>query len=323
MGVFRIIGSARQSFRVAARARVARFVTAGAVALVLSGCSALGLGYGQAPRLGVWWVDRYLDLDDAQGAQLRTALERWQAWHRNGPLAADLALLEQAAQEARQDATAEQTCQWLQRLEQRRDSYLATLAPALADLLPTLTAAQLRHLEARFAKNDADWRDEQLPRDPQKREQAAIDRVLDRTESLYGRLDRAQRDFIAERTRRSPWDPERWLVDRQARQRDTLETFAGWAASPGSLAQRQEQVQRWLVRALQPSSAALRQQREEVIAYQCRFAAELHNRTTERQREHAASKLLGYAASLRSHLPLAAAGSLAPPALSVPAPASR
>ena len=298
-------------------------MTAGAVALVLSGCSALGLGYGQAPRLGVWWVDRYLDLDDAQGTQLRAALVRWQAWHRNGPLAADLALLEQAAQEARQDTTAEQTCQWLQRLEQRRDSYLATLAPALAELLPTLTAAQLRHLEARFAKNDADWRDEQLPRDPQKREQAAIDRVLDRTESLYGRLDRTQRDFIAERTRRSPWDPERWLVDRQARQRDTLDTFAGWAASPGPLAQRQEQVQRWLVRALQPSSAALRQQREEVIAYQCRFAAELHNRTTERQREHAAGKLLGYAASLRSHLPLAAAGGRTPMALSAPDPASR
>jgi hypothetical protein len=293
------------------------------VALTLSGCSALGLGYGQAPRLGVWWVDRYLDLDDAQGLQLRTALERWQAWHRQGPLAADLALLEQAAQETRQDTTPEQTCQWLQRLEQRRDTYLATLAPALAELLPTLTPAQLRHLEQRFAKNDADWRDEQLPRDPQKREAAAIDRVLDRTESLYGRLDRAQRDFIAERTRRSPWDPERWLVDRQARQRDTLETFAGWAASPGPLAQRQEQVQRWLVRAMQPSSPALRQQREEVIAYQCRFAAELHNRTSASQREHAAGKLLGYAASLRSHLPLAAVGGRAPTALSVPAPASR
>ena len=281
-------------------------MTLAALALVLCGCSTLRLGYGQGARLGTWWVDRHLDLDDSQGRQVRAALDQWLAVHRQGALAGDVALLEQAAQEARHEATPEQVCGWWQKLEQRRDAYLQPLVPAMAELLPTLTPQQLRHLEARFAKNDATWRDEQLPRDPRQREQAAIDRVQERIESLYGRLDRSQRDFLAEQVRRSPWDAERWLTERQTRQRDTLERFAQLGAAAQHPRQRQEQVQAWLQRFTQPASEAQKSQRQVLMAYQCRFIAELHRRTTPAQRENVAGKLLGWAADLRSFVPAVA-----------------
>lgn len=286
-------------------------MTLAALALVLCGCSTLRLGYSQGARLGTWWVDRYLDLDDSQGRQVRAALDQWLVVHRQGAvaglgLAGDVALLEQAAQEARHEVTPEQVCGWWQKLEQRRDAYLQPLVPAIAELLPTLTPSQLRHLEARFARNDATWREEQLPRDPRQREQAAIDRVQERVESVYGRLDRGQRDFLAEQMRRSPWDAERWLIERQARQRDTLESFAQLGNPALSPRQRQELVQAWLLRVTQPASEAQKSQRQALMAYQCRFLAELHRRTTPAQRERAADKLLGWAADLRSFVPVAA-----------------
>jgi hypothetical protein len=271
--------------------------------LLISGCSTLRIGYGQGSTLGLWWLDRYVDFSPEQRPQARAAVEQWFAWHRRSQLAEDASLLEQAARESLQDATAAQACRWVGVLERKRDLYVAQAATAVAEIGATLSAEQLQHMERRFAKNSADWRDEFAQADPQERDEEAVARVEDRAEMLYGALERSQRQFIAEQVKRSPWEPERWLSERQADQRDLLLLLRQLGQGGQAPDQRVQMARTSLQRLLQPGNEALRQYREQLYQHQCRFTADLHNRMTPTQRKHAADKLSGWARDLRSFAP--------------------
>jgi hypothetical protein len=39
------------------------------MSLILTGCSAVRLGYNKLPEIASWWLDSYIDFSDAQGPQ--------------------------------------------------------------------------------------------------------------------------------------------------------------------------------------------------------------------------------------------------------------
>jgi hypothetical protein len=286
--------------------RPARVVMAAALlafTLLLGACSTLRWGYSQGSTLSYWWLDRYAGFTAAQAPQVRAALTQWLEWHRREQLGDDVALLEQAAREAPDDLSAAQVCGWWDVIEKKRDRYLAMMAPALAQIVPTLSARQWQQVQQRFDKTNATWRDEQLGADPVEREHSAVKRVVDRAEKLYGSFDRAQLDFITERMRRSPWDAQRWLDERQADQHDTLRTLSGLAQAGNSEAARQEIVRAWLRRVVQPSDVNTSAYRARLREDQCVFIAEVHGRSTAAQRRHAAETLRGWATDLRGFVP--------------------
>ena len=47
-----------------------------ALLLALSGCSAVKLGYANAPSLAYWWLNDYVEFSDAQTPKVRDALDR-------------------------------------------------------------------------------------------------------------------------------------------------------------------------------------------------------------------------------------------------------
>jgi Family of unknown function (DUF6279) len=303
----RIIGTAP----VTGVRRWCRGVTAAALWLAvctLAGCSSLPvrLGYSQGAMLTYWWADRHANFNDDQAPLVRAALAQWFDWHRRTQLADDLALLERAAAEAEGPVTAAQACGWWAVVEQRRDAYLAPLAAPLAEIAPTLSPAQWRHIQQRFDTVNADWRDKQLDPDPAQRERAAIDRLVERVELLYGRLDRAQIAFVGDWVRRSPWNAQRWLDDRVAHQRDALQTLRLLATPGQTPAAREALTRAWLARMAQPSDETARRYRDSVLENQCAFAAEMQVRSTPVQRRHAADTLRGWAQDLRGFVPTSA-----------------
>jgi len=272
-------------------------------ALLLAGCSNLKLAYGQAPTLAYWWLDRYADFVDDQKPRARAAVDQWFAWHRREQLAEDAALIDQLAREAEREFTGAQVCQWVKVYERKRDLYLTQFAPAVADVAATLGPQNLRQVEARFAKVNETWRDEHVQVDLKEREAATVKRVLDRAELLYGRLDRAQRGFVAQAMRQAPWDPERAYAERLADQREALAALQRLGQRSLSAEQRQELARGTLLHLVQASDEAQRRLREQLYRYQCQFAAELHNRMTPEQRRHAVERLHDWAQELRSFLP--------------------
>lgn len=306
-----------------------------ALTLLVGGCSALRLAYGQGNWLTYWWLDRHVSFDANQAPRVRAAIDQWFDWHRREGVADLATLLDQAAGEVRGDITPAQACAWWERLEQRRDRYLQRLVVPMAEVAATLTPQQIVNVRERFDKVNADWREEMIDGDARQRAQASVERVIERAERLYGRLDRGQKDWIADWMRRSPWDAQRWLDEREVDQRDTIMLLGELSALTGpggqggqnlSPAQRQERVRAWMRRVVEPSSEVTKAQRDRVLENQCEFAAALQSRTTPAQRDQAAQTLRGWADDLRSHqLPNLPNGPNGPaaPAVGLSAPAMR
>ena len=266
----------------------------------LAGCSALRVAYNTGPQLTWWWLDGYLDFTREQSPPVKAAIERWFDWHRQTQVPAYAALLAAVQAQVAEPLTPAAACQWNERLTD-------TLAPAVgralehaADLLPSLTEAQLRHLEQRNAKGLDEMRVEYLQADAAERLAASAKRAVSRAEQLYGRLDEPQRKVIAEGVAGSPFDAQGWLEERQRRQRDTTGTLRRLVAGRADRDQRLAALRALVERSQRSPSAAYRAYQIKLTDYNCAFAARIHNATTPAQRQRARANLKGWEEDLRA-----------------------
>jgi len=267
----------------------------------LTGCSALRIGYSQAPDLVYWWLDGYVDFDGDQTPKVRDALAEWFAWHRRTQLPEYAELLVKAQKEVQADTTPARVCEWQRELIRRARTAYERAEPAAADIVLTIAPAQIVHLEKRYAKNNDEFRDEYLQADPSRRAQKNLDRVLERAEMLYGRLDDAQRRRVGEQLARSPFDPEVWLAERQQRQQDALRLLRSMGAD-GSMTREQAAsgLRGYVDRIERSPREGYRRYAERLAEFNCTLAANLHNSTSTAQRRAAAKKLAGWESDVRA-----------------------
>ena len=204
--------------------RVNRWIIA-TLLVLLTGCSAVRLTYGQGALLAYWWMDRYLDFTSEQAPLVRGALADWFAWHRQTQLPEYADWLRELQPIARDNVTPEMVCQVAQAAQRRIESAYEHAVPLMAPLVRTLTPAQLDHLAQRYARNNKEAERDFLQPDPQERAEASLKRTVERAEMVYGSLDEPQRELVAAGLATSPFDPQRWLTERRARQQDILRTL--------------------------------------------------------------------------------------------------
>lgn len=270
------------------------------MALLLSGCSALRIGYSQAADLAYWWADGYADFNGEQTRRLRDALAQWFAWHRRTQLPDYAQLLARAQAEVRNDVTPVRVCEWQAELIKRAYVGFEQAAPAIADWALSVTPQQIQHIERRYAKNNEEFRDDYLQPDPRKRFEESVKRTVDRAESLYGRLDEAQRSRVADAMKRSPFDPDLWLAERKLRQQDALQMLRGLTADGASREQAVAALRVYVGRLERSPRETYRRYSERLADFNCAFAASLHNSTSPSQRRTAAGKLSGWEGDLRA-----------------------
>ncbi len=270
--------------------------------IALSGCSALRIGYATAPDLVYWWLDRYVDLDDAQTPTVRAALKQWFAWNRRTQLPDYGALLVRAQAEVLADTTPARVCEWQGDVLKRAHVAFDQIAPSVAGLMLTITPQQVRHIEQRYDKINTEFREDFLQADASERADTARKRVIDRAEMLYGRLDDAQRERIGEGLKRSPFDAELWFAERRFRQQDLLQGLRKLQTTEGGASREQAQaLLRGYVERLERSPREnYRRYYERLTDFNCAFGAQLHNATTAAQRKTAAGRLAGWQGDLRA-----------------------
>ena len=280
---------------------------------VLGACSALRIGYGQAPDLLYWYLDGYVDFNDNQTPKVREALAQFMAWHRRTQLPDYANQLVRAQAEVLADTSAARVCEWQAELLTRANAAFDRAVPAAAEFLLTVTPQQVQYLERHQAKQNVEFREDYLQPEPRKRNEVTLKRTLERAESLYGKLTDSQRARIAEGLLRSPFDPEAWFAERRQRQQDALSLMRRWgvdAAGRPAGAREQAgsemlpvQVQAALRAYVQGMAGSprepYRRYTERLNEFNCSFAAALHNTTSVAQRRAAAQKLAGWEGDVR------------------------
>lgn len=282
------------------RLSLAKSFIIGLALTLLSGCSALRLGYDNGPMLASFWLDRYLDLDRDQDAALRPALDEWFAWHRRTQLPEYSAALAALVSQAGHGISAEQVCAWNEEWRARLNGAIERALPAAAALLPLVTEAQWRHLERHYAEHNAKRREDLAPADPAKRVQAAFRRNEERAESFYGPLDDAQRRLLKEALAMSPLDSAVWLDEREERQRDLVRTLRALQREDASPARRVEVMRALAQRFAVSPDPAYRAFQARYTRFNCELTARLHNSASATQREHLRGKLAGWTDDLRA-----------------------
>jgi hypothetical protein len=270
------------------------------LAVLVAGCSLLKVGYGQASPLGFRWLDAYVDFDDAQSLRVRTALDEAMSWHRRTQLPDYVALLARAESEVQADTTPERACAWSSELRERADTLVQYALPTIVEVALTLTPAQIGNVEKRQAKTNAEYRDDHLQRDREKRRRAAVKREVERAEGLYGDLDDAQRDLVVRSVAASPYDPELSYAERIARQQDAIALIRRWRESGAGRDEALAQARGWVQRLERSPRENYRGYAERLADYNCGFASALHNTTNAAQRREAVKKLKGYENDLRA-----------------------
>ena len=271
------------------------------VLALTSGCSALRIGYGTAPDLVYWWLDRYVDFNGDQTPRVRQALAQWFAWHRRTQLPDYAALLVRAQAEVMADTSAARVCEWQADLIRRANTAFDRAVPAAADILLSITPEQIAHVEQRYAATNSEFRDDYLQPDPAKRAAANVKRTVERAETLYGTLDDKQRAQVATALARSPFDAELWLAERRMRQRDALQLLNKLTRDKAtSREQAQIALRGYADRIEHSPQEAYRRYSERLTEFNCAFAATLHNGMSTAQRRHAAQTLAGWEGDLRA-----------------------
>ena len=270
-----------------------------AVAGVLQACSVMKLAYNQAPDLAYWYLDAHLDLTGEQSLRLKASLNQLQAWHRQTQLPVYITALQQFQQQLPSDTTAAAACAVTADVRGKLGTVAQQAEPLAAGLAAMLNPGQLRHMEQKFAKTNAEAQDEERDDSRKIRQSKRYRKALSRAESLYGPLDEPQRAVIARRLEQSRFDIRVLFAERQRRQRDTLQTLQPLASSQSSPAQAQAALRGLIERTLSPPDPALRSYLDELSQENCQSFAELHNSTTPAQREKAVETLRRYEQDFR------------------------
>lgn len=273
------------------------------MSVILTGCSAVRLGYNNLPDIASWWLDSYIDFSDTQGPQAKAALQKLQTWHRKEELPAIAELLVQAQTLASQNITSEQACKIWEGAQVRIESFIQESSRLAAPVVSQLSAKQLKHLEKEWASRNEDWKKQWLQGTPDSRIKKRLDLAAERFNSFYGDLNLEQRQVLKQQFLQSTWTPEasyQLRLKRQQEQLIALQAMSSEITKPAMpLAQVEKALQSLILQSVRPKDTADLSKQLQLEQQACQNLAQLHNTMSPAQRLKAQRKLKDYETDVR------------------------
>ena len=273
------------------------------MSVILTGCSAVRLGYNNLPDIASWWLDSDIDFSDTQGPQAKAALQKLQTWHRKEELPAIAELLVQAQTLAPQNITPEQACKIWESAQVRIESFIQESSRLAAPVVSQLSAKQLKHLEKEWASRNEDWKKQWLQGTPDSRIKKRVDLAGERFNSFYGDLNLEQRQVLKQQFLQSTWAPEasyQLRLKRQQEQLIALQAMSSEITKPAMpLAQVEKTLQSLILQSVRPKDAADLSKQLQLEQQACQNLAQLHNTMSPAQRLKAQRKLKDYETDVR------------------------
>ena len=273
------------------------------MSVILTGCSAVRLGYNNLPDIASWWLDSYIDFSDTQGPQAKAALQKLQTWHRKEELPAIAELLVQAQTLAPQNITPEQACKIWEGAQVRIESFIQESSRLAAPVVSQLSAKQFKHLEKEWATRNEDWKKQWVQGTPDARIKKRVDLAAERFNSFYGDLNLEQRQVLKQQFLQSTWSPEESYQRRLKRQQEqlvALQAMSSEITKPAMpLPQVEKALQSLILQSVRPKDAVDLSKQLQLEQQACQNLAQLHNTMSPAQRLKAQRKLKDYETDVR------------------------
>jgi len=270
------------------------------LAFGVAGCSAVKIGYNNAPELSYWWLDSYLDFNATQSIRMRADLALLQAWHRSSELPVYVSTLEKLQRMAASSVTPEQVCDLFAELKSHFQTIIDQTDPTIVALAPTLKTEQLDHLARKFDKRNQKWREEWLAGSPAERNARRVKQLVERAEMLYGRLEEPQLAVLRTSVPASGFDAA--FNDRETlrRQQDALRTLRALQSGTLTELRARAEVRALLGRVMNSPDATYQNYLNKMRRENCQAFATLHNSSTPTQRLKAIGTLRDYETDARA-----------------------
>lgn len=262
------------------------------IAVLIAGCSALRLGYTQADTLLAWRANSYFDLDPEQRREFSARLDRLLAWHRYEQLPEYAAFLSATIDKAERGLKPEDIETIVDGFKARYRVIVNRGAADAAEILATLTPAQIVAAQRQFEKDNRKFSDErELDGNNDKRKRARLKRTVGQIEDWTGSLTREQERQVAALLEPLPMIEHLRLQDRMRRQREFVELLQA-RHSKSEFAGR---LQQWLLNRDHGRAAEYARLSTEVFDQRVRFYLAVDKLLTPEQRQHALNRLQRYA----------------------------
>lgn len=258
-----------------------------AALLVLSGCSAVRLGYGNADTLARWTIDDYVDLSPKQDVLVRERLTKLHGWHRKTQLPDYAVVLGDFQKFVAGTPNPDDALILLDRILGHGKIFYGQATPDIAEFVRTLTPSQIDRMAERFAKKNAEFsKTMKLAESEGEQRKAYLKRALERSEYWFGSFSSAQENALQGLVAEQVGGLSFWYDDRVRRQREWLELLRKVAQERLSLEQTNALLQRYEKHFFLESDQAQALRRKSA-----EFTVGIHAITTAEQRVHAQKKL--------------------------------
>jgi len=261
---------------------------------LIAGCSAVKLSYNNAPDLMYWWLDGYVNFSAKQKPLLKQQLTSLQSWHRQNELPKYVDFLQSINQLAPDKVTPQQVCSLFDSAKIRIQTFNAEIAPIVHSISPDLSTSQLKHIEKKFAENNEEWRDKWIDDKPDKLQKKRLEDAVERAESFYGKLNRAQKDLLLSHIQASSFSPETSYQRRIQNQQRLLGLMRAIQQAELSGEQANIQIQAFMSQMTDPDDAEYAAYMDTLSTESCHTMANLHNSSTPKQRKNLQSNLQAY-----------------------------
>lgn len=258
--------------------------------LFCSSC-ALRFTYNNLDWVVPWYTDDYVTLNASQKKLFEQRFQRYWDWHRKTQLPRYSALLRDTA-EALKAGLVDKTASMIEtRTTDLTETLVRKMEPDLLALLPTLSAKQLREIQAKFAKDNKKHREEYIDASAEQQRDKRAERIESSLERWFGQLNEAQLALIAQAAGDYQLMGEESLQARLAWQQAFIDAL--------QLRQQQTEFSAALSRLFANRELGRSPAFQEKLAHNQGVLAELYKKLdkslSKQQRERAVSRLLDYA----------------------------
>ena len=220
--------------------RFALLAALGAAVLV-AGCSVLRIAYEGADEYLRYRLDRYLDPQGDQVAELKASVEAFARWHRGHALPRYARLADEAGKRLARGLTPQDLDWGYDAVTAQVWESLRRAATDIAPLLDGLKPEQVERMREQFEEDNRKFARDFLRGTPGERKQKRMHRTVDRLEDWLGTLSPAQVERVRQFSERAPLtdelrsrDRRRWqgellaMAKARSAQRELLEFAGNW-----------------------------------------------------------------------------------------------